>query len=71
MSQMAQRVTKKETILQNMIQAYKVLTGKKMVPYQTWFKMCEAMDERTGTWLRGRLYNVERMKGSLNRQKTF
>ena len=55
----------------DLIQAYKVLTGKEMVSYQTWFQMCSAMDDITETRNRGGLYNVERLEGRLEIRKNF
>jgi ribonuclease P/MRP protein subunit RPP40 len=55
----------------DLIQAYKILTGKEMVNYQTWFQMCEAMDDMRGTRLRGGIYNVERMEGRLEVRKNY
>ena len=54
-----------------MIQAYKVLTGKEMVSYQTWFQMCTELEDMRGTRTRAGMFNVERMEGRLEIRKNF
>ena len=55
----------------DLIQAYKVLTGKERVSFQTWFQMCEALEDMRGTRNRAGMFNVERMEGRLEIRKNF
>ena len=43
----------------DLIQAYKVLTGKEMVNFQTWFQMCAALEDMRSTRHRAGMFNVE------------
>ena len=54
-----------------MIQVYKVLTGKDRVSPQTWFQICEELDDRRGTRARAGMCNVERLEGRLEVRKNF
>ena len=55
----------------DLIQAYKVLTGKERVSYQTWFQMCIELEDMRGTRTRAGMFNVERMEGRLEIRKNF
>ena len=55
----------------DLIQAYKVLTGKERVSFETWFQMCAALEDRTGTRARAGMFNVERLEGRLELRKNF
>ena len=55
----------------DLIQAYKVLTGKERVSFQTWFQMCAALEDRRGTRAREGMFNVERLEGRLELRKNF
>ena len=51
--------------------AYKVITGKDKVNYESWFKMCEGLNDRRETRYLGGLYNVERLEGRLEVRQNF
>ena len=55
----------------DLIQAYKVLTGKERVSHQTWFQTGAALDDRVGTRARAGVFNVERLEGRLEIRKNF
>ena len=55
----------------DLIQAYKVLTGKERVSAQTWFQMCAELEDMRGTRTRAGVFNVERMEGRLELMKNF
>ena len=55
----------------DLIQAYKVLTGKEMVSHQTWFQMNTGEDDRRQTRDRGGLLSVERKEGRLEIRQNF
>ena len=42
--------------------AYKVIIGKDKVNYESWFRMCEGLNDRRETRYLGGLYNVERLE---------
>ena len=46
----------------DLIMAYKVITGKDKVNYESWFRMCEGLNDRRETMYLGGLYNVERLE---------
>ena len=55
----------------DLIQAYKVLTGKERVSPRTWFQICEVLDGRAGARARAGVFNVERLEGRLEIRKNF
>ena len=55
----------------DLIQAYKVLTGKERVSFQTWFRMCPALETMRDTRNRAGMFNVERIEGRLEIRKNF
>ena len=55
----------------DLIMAYKVITGKDKVNYESWFRMCEGMNDRRETRYLGGLYNVERLEGRLEMRQNF
>ena len=55
----------------DLIQAYKVLTGREKVDYNNWFKMCAAISDTRETRNTAGLFNVERMEGRLETRKNF
>ena len=55
----------------DLIQAYKVLTGKEMVTYQTWFQMNTEEVDRRQTRDSGGVLSVQRKEGRLELRKNF
>ena len=55
----------------DLIMAYKVITGKDKVNYESWFRMCEGLNDRRETRYLGGLYNVERLEGRLEIRQNF
>ena len=55
----------------DLIQAYKVITGKEVVDHKTWFSRCSDREEGRDTRSTTGLYNVERMEGRLEIRKNF
>ena len=55
----------------DLIQAYKVLTGKEMVSHQTWFQMNTEEVDRRQTRDRGGILSVERKEGRLEIRQHF
>ena len=55
----------------DLIQAYKVITGKDVVDHNTWFSRCSDREEGRDTRSTTGLYNVERVEGRLETRKHF
>ena len=55
----------------DLIQVYKILSGKDRVSPQTWFQTCEELDGRRGTRARAGIFSVERLEGRLEVRKNF
>ena len=55
----------------DLIQAYKVLTGKEMVTYQAWFQMNTEEVDRRQTRDSGGVLSVQRKEGRLELRKNF
>ena len=55
----------------DLIMAYKVITGKDKVNHESWFRMCEGLNDRRETRYLGGLYNVERLEGRLEIRQNF
>ena len=55
----------------DLIQAYKVLTGKEKVTHQTWFKMNSEEEDRRQTRERGGVLSVQRKEGRLEVRQNF
>ena len=55
----------------NLIQAYKVLTGKEMGTYQAWFQMNTEEVDRRQTRDSGGVLSVQRKEGRLELRKNF
>ena len=55
----------------DLIQAYKVITGKEAVDLRTWFSLCSDREGGRDTRSSSGLYNVERAEGRLEIRKNF
>ena len=55
----------------DLIQAYKVITGKEVVDYKTWFSICSDREGGRDTRSSSGLLNVDRAEGRLEVRKHF